>query len=113
MNEKIFQDTQLKFIINSEEWRRRIADGDKKGTNQQVKKNDDIVAQWKKNASIEDLLFSLVSHASLEVRFAAATYLIDSNHKTIATQVLKELAADPKGVVAVFAQSVLRGNNIS
>ncbi|MBW3613906.1 MAG: hypothetical protein KY439_01165 [Actinobacteria bacterium] len=80
-----------------------VQSGDTDGANEETEKGDAIVREWTSEGREVELLKPLLVDADPEVRFAAASHLLDANVTEAAT-VLEDLAADPAGLIAPTAR---------
>lgn len=76
--------------------------GDADAANEEARNGDAIVQELETLGKVVDLLEPLLKDADPEVRFAAASDLLDRGVEE-AARVLEELAADPKGLIAPTA----------
>jgi len=91
-----FRDAALAYWVS-------VQSGDTDGANEETDKGDAIVREWATEGRDVELLKPLLVDTDPEVRFAAASYLLDSDVPE-ATTVLEELAADPGGMIAPTAR---------
>jgi hypothetical protein len=80
-----------------------VHSGDTDGANEETSNGDAIVQEWASMGREIELLKPLLVDADPEVRFAAASHLLDSDIDE-AVSVLEELAADPSGMIAPTAR---------
>jgi hypothetical protein len=91
-----FRDAALAYWVS-------VLSGDSDGANEETSKGDAIVQEWASMDREVELLKPLLVDADPEVRFAAASHLLDSDIEE-AVSVLEELAADPSGMIAPTAR---------
>lgn len=91
-----FRDAALAYWVS-------VQSGDTDGANEETSKGDAIVRVWAAEGRQVELLKPLLNDADPEVRFAAASHLLDANMPE-AVAVLEELAADPSGMIAPAAR---------
>lgn len=91
-----FRDAALAYWVS-------VQSGDTDGANEETDKGDAIVREWASEGREVELLTPLLADADAEVRFAAASHLLDSDVIEAAT-VLEDLAADPAGMIAPTAR---------
>jgi hypothetical protein len=81
-----------------------IGEGDSELANRQTDAGDAIVAIWREAGTLEEALEPLLDDASAEVRYAAASDLLDSRASKHAMAVLEALQMDPNGLIAPTAR---------
>lgn len=91
-----FRDAALAYWVS-------VQSGDTDGANEETEKGDAIVRDWATEGREVELLKSLLVDADPEVRFAAASHLLDSDVVEAVT-VLEDLAAEPAGMIAPTAR---------
>ncbi|MFZ6736051.1 hypothetical protein ACO0LG_29295 [Undibacterium sp. Ji42W] len=101
------------FIQNAEEYWVSIDEGSSKTANAKERANKKIVAEWVKDGVVSERLLPLLTHSSIEVRFAAAAHLINHAEKEKAISVLRELIKESEGLISPSAATVLRIHKIS
>jgi hypothetical protein len=104
---------RVKFIQHAERFWSEILAASSKGANAEERANARIVARRKKNGEDVELLSPLLDHQSSQVRLASAAYLVKSTAQEKAIAVLRDLSRNPVGLVADYASTILRVNEIS
>ena len=66
-----------------------------------------IAAQWANEGRVGDLLLPLLSHHSERARYGAAATLLNYGAPEKAISVLRELASNPRGLIAPTAKLLL------
>lgn len=105
MIENKFSLDQEKFANNAIEYWKKIEEGDSRAANLAEKRNKKIVSQLGSVAS--NFLAPLLSYPLDEVRFAAAAYLMNTDSRNQAALILRELAQNPTGFLALSARAIL------
>ena len=113
MNEKEYEELKFKFISNAKEFWVQIKQGSSKEANKKVAANDKIVKKLENCGCAIEFLDALLEHESESVRYSAAARLVSKGDHGQAIVVLRELASNPKGLVAVSAMTILRIHNMS
>ena len=106
MPEDVLSADRGKFVASAIGYWTAIRDGNSGAANAQTGAGDRIVERWTSQGRLLDLLGSLLTDQSAEVRYAAAAHLL-SGHPDAALPVLQELARNPHGFVAVTANILL------
>lgn len=105
-------DQTLQFIQAAEGQWIDIQAGDSSSGNKKVKLMNKIVQQWGRAGVATERLQPLLNHSSPSVRLAAAAYLAKLPNNDPAIMVLRSLANEPEGMIAVSAGAVLRVHKI-
>ncbi len=101
-----------KFIQNSKEYWVGIDEGNSKTANAKERANKKIVAEWVRDGIVVESLLPMLTHSSMEVRFASAAHLINHTEKEKAIAVLRELIKSSEGLISPSAATVLRIHKI-
>ena len=97
---------RVRFVAYAVGYWTAIHRGNARDANAQTDAADRIVERWASQGRLLDLLGSLLTDQSTQVRYAAAASLL-SGYPEVAAPVLQELARDPHGMVAVTAKMLL------
>jgi uncharacterized protein (DUF2336 family) len=81
-----------------------LGENDADRANDESATGDGLVRHWADRDKVRELLEPLLRDADPEVRFAAASQLLNHGDERPAIAVLKELQADPSGMVAPTAR---------
>jgi hypothetical protein len=90
-----FRETALAYWVS-------VRAGDADAATEQTSKGDAIVQEWARIGREAELLKPLLGDAESEVRFAAASHLLDSDPEAVS--VLEDLAGDSLGLIAPTAR---------
>lgn len=101
-----------KFIQNAKEYWVGIDKGSSKTANAKERANKKIVAEWVMDGVVSERLLPLLTHSSIEVRFAAAAHLINHAEKEKAIDALRKLIKESEGLISPSAATVLRIHKI-
>jgi hypothetical protein len=99
------------FVANVQKSWESIHAGSAAKANRFIKANDRFAEELREGAALEDALGPLLVHDAAMVRCAAAAYLIRSNLKSSAVEVLRALV-DHQSMVGPEAAAVLRVHGI-
>ncbi|NPU90851.1 MAG: hypothetical protein HPY82_02980 [Gammaproteobacteria bacterium] len=112
MDGNIQEKMTLDFIRNAESYWLDIKGGNSKAANKKIKENEKIVQRLVECDEVVGCLARLLEHESDYVRFSAAAHLVKWGLREQSIAVLRELAANPKGLVAPTAKIVLEFHGI-
>jgi hypothetical protein len=82
----------------------QVGRGDPQSADRHTDASDSIVLAWSARSRLTELLLPLLEEDSLEVRYAAASYLLGTPATAPAVAVLEILQEDPKGLIAPTAR---------
>jgi hypothetical protein len=97
-------DARTRFREAALNYRVALSEKDADRANDETATSDNLVKHWADQDKVRDLLELLLNDADPEVRFAAASHLLNHGGEGAAVLVLEELQATPSGLVAPTAR---------
>jgi hypothetical protein len=98
------QDAREAFRQSAMGYWAEVRAGDAKSADLQTAAGDVIVATWRRDGRLAELLGPLLQDPSQEVRYAAAAHLLGTELTGHAVSVLEALQSDPRGLLASTAR---------
>jgi len=98
---------RARFVATATGYWSAVRERDSRRATAQTEVGDRIVQEWAARGRAVELLGSLLTDSSPEVRYAAAAHLLHRGGAGVAVPVLEDLERNPTGLVAPTARLLL------